>query len=365
MTSDQPLSTASEYWLPAKPVPLSLRFAARGALSSTAAASKRVTCTPSARVTGISRSRNRCHCAGLGRDMHGLSFGAGAIIAGWRRASALLGSRARGAHLPGEHAADERMTLLDRPRLRPAVVTVGDEILYAERGNDNQSWLLRRLWELGAPATLALCVGDDADDIAATVRALKAMSLFPILVSGGIGGTHDDLTRQGVAAGLDLALVVHGECDRILRDHYGADYTAQRRRMAELPAGCALIDNPLGAPGFHVQGVYGFPGFPSMLQPMAEGVLAGLLPGNEDERRQVREYTLRAMEGEIAMPLERFAHQHPEIEIGIYPSTRRPRREVKLRLRYPDSARAVAREFDALIARLREALAGDANTPKG
>ncbi len=164
------------------------------------------------------------------------------------------------------------------PPIRPAVVTVGDELLYGERENGNQRWLLARLQELGQPAELALSLPDDLGAIAHWIAALVERGCAPILVSGGIGGTHDDCTRQAVAAGLGLGLELHPECDAILAAHYGERYTAQRRRMAELPAGCALLPNPGGAPGFRCGMVFGFPGFPDMLRPMAEAVLAEVLP---------------------------------------------------------------------------------------
>jgi len=149
------------------------------------------------------------------------------------------------------------------PALKPAVVTVGSELVYGERDNDNQQWLLRKLWDNAIPAALSLSVGDDETLIAAQIARLHEEGYFPILVSGGIGGTHDDVTRQGIAAGLERPPVEHEECRSILAEKYGDRFTPQRQRMAELPEGAVLIDNSLGAPGFHCQGVYGFPGFPN------------------------------------------------------------------------------------------------------
>lgn len=243
--------------------------------------------------------------------------------------------------------------------LHPAVITVGNELIYGERSNDNQAWLLKRLWECGMPARIALSLGDDVEQIAEQVRHLKHAGYFPILVSGGIGGTHDDVTRQGIAAGLAVPLEQHAGCLAILAERYGDRFTPQRQRMAELPQGSTLIPNPLGAPGFHCQGVYGFPGFPNMLQPMIESVLPALLGDGARQPLLTREYTLPTGEGTIASPLEAFQTGHPDVSIGIYPSTTRLRREVTVRLRYPPEAQAIADRFDTLIAKLHGQLPAD------
>jgi molybdopterin-biosynthesis enzyme MoeA-like protein len=240
--------------------------------------------------------------------------------------------------------------------LKPAVVTVGSELVYGERTNDNQQWLLRELWERGIPAIIAVSLGDDEALIGTEVGRLVDAGCFPVLVSGGIGGTHDDVTRQGIARGLGVTLAEHAECRAILAARYGDRFTPQRQRMAELPEGSELIDNPLGAPGFHCRGVYGFPGFPNMLQPMANAVLDALLAGYAAPARETRDYVLACGEGAIASPLERFQLDHPEVSVGIYPSATRLRREVLVRLRYPEGAKASAQAFDTLIEQLRATL---------
>lgn len=239
-------------------------------------------------------------------------------------------------------------------RILPAVVTVGDELILGERDNGNQRWLLHTLWERGHAARVALSLPDDVATIAQWIGLLRARELFPVLVSGGIGGTHDDCTRQGIAEGLGIPLQRHPECHDLLAARYGERYTPQRQRMAMLPAGCRLIDNDSGAPGFEVGGVYAFPGFPSMLQPMAAAVLDRLLGPPGEPRWILREAVLAAAEGDIAEDVERFGQSHPGAQIGIYPSTERFGREVTLRMRAPAGDTATADAFDALVARLRD-----------
>jgi len=230
---------------------------------------------------------------------------------------------------------------------RPAVITVGDELLFAERENGNQATLLRALYERGYPAAVSLSLPDEVATIARWIGAL-VRDHAPILVAGGIGGTHDDCTRQGIAAGLGRALELHPECDALLAARYGERYTPQRRRMAELPAGCALIPNPDGAPGFSCDGVHAFPGFPRMLRPMLATVLDTLLPGPPRTPVTV-ERTLALREGDIAMAVEAFGRAHPTARIGIYPSNDAATPQLTLRLRMPGEDPELRAAFAALV----------------
>jgi molybdopterin-biosynthesis enzyme MoeA-like protein len=223
--------------------------------------------------------------------------------------------------------------------IKPAVVTVGDELILGERSNDNQ---------------VALSLPDSAEVIALWLQELLHHRLYPILVSGGIGGTHDDCTREGIAKALSVSLTRHTACHRILAAKYGKQYSLGRQRMAQLPEGCDLIANPSGAPGFTIGGIYAFPGFPSMLQPMAREVLARILPGAPTAAWVTQEYTLPLHEGQIASDIEAFAKAHTQTRIGIYPSATSFRREVTVRLRCTRGHEQVLKAFDRLIVAIQQ-----------
>ncbi len=220
------------------------------------------------------------------------------------------------------------------PEIRPAVVTVGDELIYGERSNANLEWMLQTFTRRGMPAHAALVLPDSEEAIARHLRYLKERGHRPIFVSGGIGGTHDDRTRQGIAGALGRPLVLHEECDAILSRKYGSAYTPERRRMASLPRGARLIPNPIGAPGFFVDPIYAFPGFPEMLHPMAEKVLNELFGIVEKTPFVIREIRLPVGEGTIAAEVESFDKTHPDVEIGLYPRFTSTGPEVTVRCRY-------------------------------
>ncbi|HEY5719812.1 MAG TPA: competence/damage-inducible protein A, partial [Gammaproteobacteria bacterium] len=139
---------------------------------------------------------------------------------------------------------------------------------------------------------------------------------------------------------------------------YGERYTAQRQRMADLPAGCELLPNPGGAPGFAADGVYAFPGFPRMLQPMARALLEALLPAPAAPASVTRDVTLAVMEGDIALAVEAFCREHPRARVGIYPAAGGGPPAVTLRLRAAAADRAAQEAFAALVERLRDEFAG-------
>ena len=253
---------------------------------------------------------------------------------------------------------------------------MGDELIFGERdSNGNERFLLRSLHERGAPAVMAAQLPDDAEVIASFLRYAKAQSWSPIFVAGGLGGTHDDKTREAVALGLGLPLVRHDECFETLDAAFARrraagqknnDFTPQRQRMAHLPEGCTLIDNPLGAPGFRVAGVYAFPGFPSMLQPMATAVLDELEAGGQLIKLgelQTEEAELPVSEGVVADLVEVWAAEHPQLKVGIYPSNAEFGKKCKLVLRYREGEaaadeataawRALLGQCDAAVQRAR------------
>ncbi len=230
----------------------------------------------------------------------------------------------------------------------PAVLTVGDELIFGERSNGNQTWLLATLQARGYAARYAISAPDQIETIALAIQWLRQEGCDPILVSGGIGGTHDDLTRDGIAAALQRPLEVHPECDAILGNRYGDQYTPQRRRMATLPRGCRLIANPLGAPGFHCDGVYAFPGFPNMLQPMLESLLDALFPLTPTTWH-TEDVVLPLMEGAVASTIEAFSRNHPQARVGLYPSAEKFREELTIRLRCPAGDTACRGAFQLMI----------------
>jgi molybdopterin-biosynthesis enzyme MoeA-like protein len=242
------------------------------------------------------------------------------------------------------------------------VCTVGDELIFGEReSNGNERFLLRALHERGTPALMAAQLPDDPAAIASFVQYAKTKQWAPIFVAGGLGGTHDDMTREAVALALGRPLTRHEECFDTLTEMFrkrGTKFTPQRQRMAMLPEGCALIENPVGAPGFSIDGVFAFPGFPSMLHPMFATVLAQLDAAGRGGSGGLRteQVELATSEGTIADIVEAWAFAYPALKVGIYPSNAHLNQKCKLVLRFRSGGpedlaeETVAEAWAALIA---------------
>jgi molybdenum cofactor synthesis domain-containing protein len=199
---------------------------------------------------------------------------------------------------------------------RAAIVTVGNELLSGDVENTNGSWLARRLAGLGVEVGLIAVLADDVDQVAAFVRE-QAAAQDVVLVTGGLGGTPDDLTRESIAAAFDVPQVEQEEVADRLRARFARDpeYAA---RWARLPAGSRPLENPLGgAPGFAIENVYVLPGLPREMEAMFDTLVEELRAGGPigSWRR-----TYRTTESRIVAVLEEMGERHPSVLVGSYPS---------------------------------------------
>ena len=156
--------------------------------------------------------------------------------------------------------------------MRIAVVTVGDELLSGDTVNTNASWLCAELTARGVDVERVTTVPDDVADIARVVNEYRAEH-DAVVVTGGLGPTHDDVTMAGVAAAVGRDLEPHEEAREWLTGEGG--YTAEGLvdGTTELPSGAQMLPNVEGvAPGAVVEGIYVLPGVPNEMKAMFESV---------------------------------------------------------------------------------------------
>lgn len=205
------------------------------------------------------------------------------------------------------------------PNPTAAMLVIGDEILSGRTRDANMHFLAQEFTRTGIDLREVRMVADDPDAIVAALNDLRA-AYGTVVTSGGIGPTHDDITAEAVAAALDTPIGVRGDARAILAAHYearGVKLNAARLRMARIPDGGTLIDNPVSAaPGFSLRNVHVMAGVPRIF----EAMLAGLLPAIPGGR-PVLSQSLRVErgEGDVAEPLAEFARAHPTLAIGSYP----------------------------------------------
>lgn len=215
-----------------------------------------------------------------------------------------------------------------------AIVTIGNELVSGDVENTNASWLARRLEQLGLAVRLIAAVPDELELIAALVREQAGVS-DAVVVTGGLGGTPDDITRESIAAAFgvgqaEVAEVAAGLRSRFTRD---PDYAA---RWALLPVGSRPLENPLGgAPGFAVQNVYVLPGLPSEMRAMFDSVAGELATGSPIATWR-RVY--RTTESRIVGVLQTAGERHPGVVVGSYPSFLSTGPEVEIVVKSNDPA---------------------------
>ncbi len=163
-----------------------------------------------------------------------------------------------------------------------AMLVIGDEILSGRTRDSNLHHLAQELTRIGIDLTEARVVSDKRGAIVDAVRSLAA-SHDHLFTSGGIGPTHDDITAEAVAAAFDMPIAVRDDARALLQAHYdrsGQELNAARLRMARVPEGAVLIDNPVSAaPGFSLNNVHVMAGVPRIFEAMLAGMLPGLRRG--------------------------------------------------------------------------------------
>jgi molybdenum cofactor synthesis domain-containing protein len=197
-----------------------------------------------------------------------------------------------------------------------AILTIGNELVSGDVANTNGAWLAKRLAPLGVETRLLAAVPDEIDTIAEFVRR-EAPRADVLIVTGGLGGTPDDLTREALAAAFDAPQEELVDLAVDLRSRFSGDpeYAA---RWARLPRGARPLRNPLGgAPGFVIENVYVLPGLPSEMEAMFD-VIAGELRGGSPIRAWRRVY--RTRESVIAPALVEAGERWPTVLIGSYPT---------------------------------------------
>lgn len=198
--------------------------------------------------------------------------------------------------------------------MQVAILTVGDELLVGDTVDMNAAWLGERLTARGANVERITTVPDRLDEIA-SVTSEHADRYDAVVVTGGLGPTHDDVTMAGVAQAFDSDLERNERALAWLADERGYARDDLAAGTADLPAGAEPLHNEVGvAPGCVLRNVYVLPGVPAEMQAMFESIadrFSGVV-------RHVEYVTVDEPESGLIDRLEALRERF-DVKVGSYP----------------------------------------------
>ena len=245
---------------------------------------------------------------------------------------------------------------MNQQAVTASVLVIGNEILSGRTQDTNLNHIALTIGRWGIQVREARVIPDLENVIVAAVN--DARSRFDYLfTTGGIGPTHDDITTDCIAAAFGVELVESPEIAAIIQQRDAPPAVMEARmRMARIPAGATLIDNPTGGPqGFRIENVYVMAGIPTVMQAMLSSLEGKLEAGPVVQSRTVTAYL---GESQIASALGTIQNAHPEIDLGSYPFFKNDRYGTSLVMRGTDET-----ALDTMLEEVKAAIVAAGETP--
>ena len=208
---------------------------------------------------------------------------------------------------------------MDSQTVTAALLVIGDEILSGRTKDKNIGYIAEYLTMAGIDLREVRIVPDVEEEIVAAVNAVRSRYSY-VFTTGGIGPTHDDITADCVAKAFGVPIDIDERAvAMMLQRHKREDLNEARLRMARIPEGASLVDNPISrAPGFQLDNVIVMAGVPAIMQAMLDDVVPRLVKGTPVTSEAIG--ASGVPEGLYAAGLKAIAERHPALSIGSYPS---------------------------------------------
>ena len=231
-----------------------------------------------------------------------------------------------------------------------AILTIGDELLIGQVVDRNAAWLASSLNHLGIQVATTVTVGDDRPAIGnAIVRCLNAANV--VIVTGGLGPTPDDVTRDAIADVFQVPLRVNADVLESIQERFaargGREVTSGSNSVALIPQGFDVLPNPVGtAPGLWYESEQGevialLPGVPHEMRTLFREELAPRLSALPN-RSPVMHRTLQTAgvgETELQRRLGHLATDLPHgVSLAFLPGPNHVRLRISSTLRHADSS---------------------------
>jgi molybdenum cofactor synthesis domain-containing protein len=227
------------------------------------------------------------------------------------------------------------------------IIVIGNEILSGKVVDTNSPYLCQELRGLGVDVRRVVVVPDEIAVIAEDVATFSRTFDY-VFTTGGVGPTHDDVTVEAIARGLQRAVVVHPDLDALLQQHWADRPSAARQKMASVPAGAQLLMEPsLPIPVLLVENVYIFPGIPQLFRRKFDSIKERF----RDMPYHARLVYVSVHESSFSHLLDTLVEEFPALMLGSYPEVKNPDYRVKLTLESKDLT-YLARAYERLLALL-------------
>ena len=245
--------------------------------------------------------------------------------------------------------------MTDKPEtVTAAVLVIGDEILSGRTKDKNLGYIAEYLARIGVDVREARVVPDIEEEIVTALNAMRHRYDY-VFTTGGIGPTHDDITADCVAKAFGVEIDEDPRIIAMMLERYKTgELTPARRRMARVPRGAELVDNPVSKlPGFKIGNVITMAGVPSVMQAMLDHAATMIRTGSPMKIETIDAGAVP--EGRYGDELGKLAAAHGQVIIGSYPSYQDGKFRNQIVVRGKDAAEvAEARAaVEAMLATIR------------
>ena len=209
--------------------------------------------------------------------------------------------------------------MVKKAKYSASVLVIGDEILSGRTQDTNSNYIAKKMAEIGIDTSEIRVIPDIKEVIIESVNELREKNDY-LFTTGGIGPTHDDITAESIALAFGVKIELNESAFSVLKKYYeeiGSPFNEVRQRMARIPVGATLIENPVSkAPGFKIENVFVFAGIPKIMIAMLENSLEFLNKGDIVHSQSIK---VDAVEGDIADTLSLMDSEDSDLRIGSYP----------------------------------------------
>ncbi|MBL1142936.1 MAG: competence/damage-inducible protein A [Proteobacteria bacterium] len=200
---------------------------------------------------------------------------------------------------------------------KAAVIIIGNEILSGRTQDLNISYIGKNLEKLGIILVEVIIIPDVEVTIIDKVKHYSGNYDY-VFTTGGIGPTHDDITAASIAKAFNVKMLRNSEAVAIMERYYEpGTLTEARLKMADIPEGASLIDNPVsGAPAFQINNVFVLAGVPKIMQAMFDSLTDRLVGGPPILTASV---CTNLTESKLAEGMTNIQNECEAVSIGSYP----------------------------------------------